>query len=108
MLDDGLPPGKDDSSPGTDGSSPGKDESASIPPSESKAEQFGKIIRQAAPYLAATWTMIAAVALGAFGGHWLDGRCGTRPWLAVTGTLLGTTVGMYELARVGLKRSGRN
>jgi F0F1-type ATP synthase assembly protein I len=81
-------------------------DSVSIPPSATRAEIFARVIRQAAPILAASWTMIAAVALGAVGGYWLDGRWGTRPWIAVTGTVLGTAVGMYELARVAL-RGGR-
>lgn len=78
-------------------------DSVSIP--DSPGAGFARIVRQAAPYLAATWTMIAAIALGAGGGWWLDGRLGTRPWFAVGGTLLGTTIGMYELARVSLARA---
>ncbi len=82
-------------------------ESASIPPSATNAEVFARVMKQAAPFLAATWTMIAAIGLGAVGGYWLDGRAGTRPWFAVAGTLLGTAVGMYELARVALARPGK-
>ena len=31
----------------------------------------------------------ASVGLGAWGGHWLDGRLGTNPWLLITGAFLG-------------------
>ena len=33
------------------------------------------------------------------GGLWLDGKFGTRPWLAALGAMLGVGVGMYMLIR---------
>ncbi|NLF45256.1 MAG: AtpZ/AtpI family protein [Syntrophomonadaceae bacterium] len=34
-------------------------------------------------------TMVAAIALGYFGGRWLDGKFDTEPWLTLVGFLLG-------------------
>ena len=39
----------------------------------------------------------ASVGLGALLGWYLDGRWGTSPWLTLTGTLLGTGAGLYEV-----------
>lgn len=61
------------------------------------------MIRQAAPFLGAAWTLTAAVLLGVLGGRWLDGRWGTRPWLTLLGTLTGLIVGLYEVARIALR-----
>lgn len=86
--------------------------SVSIPdPAERQAAPdpppFVRAIRQAAPVLAAAWTLTAALLLGAGGGYLLDGKLGTAPWLAVTGTFLGMAVGLYQLARVMLGRGTR-
>jgi len=34
-------------------------------------------------------SVAAAIALGYFGGKWLDGRFDTGPWLSIAGLLLG-------------------
>jgi len=39
-------------------------------------------------------TVAAAVALGYFGGRWLDTRFDTDPWLTVAGFLLGVATGI--------------
>jgi len=67
---------------------------------------MAQIIQQAAPYIAAVWVLSGAVLLLGLGGWWLDGRFGTSPWLTTIGLLTGVVVGMYELARVALKRGG--
>jgi F0F1-type ATP synthase assembly protein I len=46
--------------------------------------------------------MTAALLLGAFAGRWLDDRLGTEPLLLVLGLLLGTVLGLWEIARVAL------
>ncbi len=63
---------------------------------------------KAGPLMAASWTLTAAVLLGVGGGWWLDGRLGTKPWLVLTGTLLGVIVGMYQLARAALRAGQRD
>ncbi|MFY9324528.1 MAG: AtpZ/AtpI family protein [Syntrophomonadaceae bacterium] len=49
-------------------------------------------------------TIAAAVALGYFGGRWLDTRFDTEPWLTVAGFLLGVATGikvMWDRAMAG-------
>lgn len=41
-------------------------------------------------------------ALPAWGGWWLDGRLGTRPWCLIAGTILGFGTGIVHL--VGIAR----
>jgi len=68
--------------------------------SGTSVSSLARVIRQASPYIAASWVMTAALLLGALGGRWLDQRFGTRPLLAMLGLFLGLAVGLYELARV--------
>jgi F0F1-type ATP synthase assembly protein I len=42
-----------------------------------------------------------AIALGYFGGRWLDGLLNTSPWLTGIGTLLGIAAAFVQLARTG-------
>jgi ATP synthase protein I len=51
--------------------------------------------------------MLAAMTvLGAWLGHYLDGRWGTTPWLTLAGTLGGMGAGFMEVVAV-LKQVGR-
>lgn len=49
------------------------------------------------------------IVLGLLLGLWLDGRWGTRPWLAVIGVVLGIAAGFYNFFRVvlGTTKVGR-
>jgi F0F1-type ATP synthase assembly protein I len=40
-----------------------------------------------------------AAVVGAFslGGHWLDGRLGSSPWLLLVGVFAGFALGLYSL-----------
>jgi ATP synthase protein I len=50
--------------------------------------------------------MLAAMTvLGAWLGHYLDGRWGTTPWLTLAGTLVGMGAGFSEVVAV-LKQVG--
>lgn len=42
-------------------------------------------------------TIVIASVIGYFGGHWLDERLHTAPWLAVVGLLLGSGGGLLQL-----------
>lgn len=42
-------------------------------------------------------TIAAAVALGYFGGRWLDGKFDTEPWLTVVGFMLGVATGIKAM-----------
>lgn len=41
--------------------------------------------------------MAVAVLIGYFGGHWLDGRAGTSPWLSILGLVFGFAAGVKSL-----------
>ncbi len=89
----------------------GREESASIPRSGARRREeggpvFQQVLRQAGPYLNASWTLTAALLLGLALGWWLDRKLGTEPWLMLLGVLLGIVVGMYEIARVAFPPRG--
>lgn len=56
-------------------------------------------VARSGPVAGASYTLIGAILLLGGVGYFLDGRLGTRPWLAVTGLLLGIVVGFYELIK---------
>ena len=58
-------------------------------------------------YMSLGFELITPILLGVFGGLWLDGRWGTRPWLMVSGSLLGLIVGFYAFLKRVLPRGGR-
>jgi len=59
--------------------------------------------------------LAVAILAGLFGGHWLDGRFNTSPWLLLVGVFLGAAAGFYNLVRAlttgggarGSRASGR-
>ena len=52
--------------------------------------------RKAGPYLGASWSLIGSVGVWTGVGWWLDGKLATRPWLLVTGAVLGMGMGFYS------------
>ena len=86
------------------------EESASIHRSGAGPSQsptgFVRLAREAGPYIGASSALTALVVGGALGGRWLDGRLETEPWLTLVGVLLGAGLGLYELARVALRKQG--
>ena len=54
---------------------------------------------------AAALSLYAAVASGLIGGWLLDRWLGTRPWLLVSGIVLGAAAGFYEFIRQTSKLS---
>ena len=52
------------------------------------------------PVASASYSLVGAILLLGGGGYLLDGKLGTKPWLAVAGLLLGIVVGFYELIKV--------
>jgi F0F1-type ATP synthase assembly protein I len=53
-------------------------------------------------YVGLGFEIVVPIVLGLLLGLWLDTRWGTRPWLAVTGVLLGIAAGFYNFFRVVL------
>lgn len=58
-------------------------------------------------YLSLGMELIAPILVGVLGGYWLDGKLGTRPWLVLTGALLGIAAGFIEFFRRVLPPKGR-
>ena len=50
--------------------------------------------------LGAGMTLAVSVGLFAYGGWWLDGQLGTRPWFLLLGVVCGITGGLLHLIRV--------
>lgn len=76
---------------------------------KSSGEDAGASYRKAGPYLNASWSLIGSVGLWTAVGWWLDGKLETRPWLLVTGAVLGMGLGFYlffkQLMAIGRKRT---
>ena len=65
-----------------------QDDRGGTPESPSPLQLVGLGIELVAPLLA-----------GLFGGRWLDGRLGTRPWLVLVGAVTGAVAGMWNFYR---------
>ena len=63
-----------------------------------------EIFRRAGPYLSLGVMFAAGIGLGVWGGYKADEWLGTKPWLTVTGVLLGFVVGVYNFYVVVLHR----
>lgn len=68
------------------------------------SKNFMAIVRQSAPYMVASYTLIGSLIgltlLGYFADKWLS----TEPWLLLLGVILGLVIGLYEVAKVSLKK----
>jgi len=64
-----------------------------------------EISRKSGLAYAAAFSLFAAVIAGLGLGWLLDRWLGTRPWLLVTGLVLGAAAGFYELIRISSKLS---
>lgn len=51
-------------------------------------------------YGAVGFQLAATVVGGLFLGSWLDKRLGTLPWLTITGLVIGSVGGFYNLIRI--------
>jgi F0F1-type ATP synthase assembly protein I len=58
--------------------------------------------QKAAPYLAASTSLVAAVGVFTGIGVWLDGRWGTSPWLTLLGAIVGMTGGFISFFKTVL------
>jgi ATP synthase protein I len=70
-----------------------------------KSESKEEINRKSGLAYAAAFSLFAAVVAGLLLGWLLDRWLGTRPWLLVTGLVLGAAVGLYEFIRASSKLS---
>ena len=72
-----------------------------MPPDEDKEE----VNRKTGLAYAAGFSLFAAVVSGLLIGWLLDRWLGTRPWLLVTGIILGAAAGFYEFIKTTSKIS---
>ncbi len=61
------------------------------------------LFKDYAPYLGLGIQLAATIALMAFFGIWLDGKCETSPYLTLTFSLLGVFTGMYHFIKSVMK-----
>jgi ATP synthase protein I len=59
-----------------------------------------KLFAVAGKFTALGLEMGLSVVLGLLGGRWLDAQFGTKPWLSITGVLLGISAAFLALFRV--------
>jgi F0F1-type ATP synthase assembly protein I len=64
--------------------------------------------RRAGPYLDASWSLVGSVGLWTALGYWLDRWLHTRPWLLVSGSVLGMGLGFYLFFKALLAIGKRN
>lgn len=50
-------------------------------------------------------TLLAGLAVGYYGGRWLDGVAGTAPWLTLVGTIMGIVAGFRVLLKDILRQA---
>lgn len=70
-----------------------------------KSENNEEINRKSGLAYAAAFSLFACVVAGLLLGWVLDRWLGTRPWLLVTGLVLGAAAGLFEFIRASSKLS---
>ena len=67
-------------------------------------DQTGGKSRAALRHVSVGIELLVALLVGLFGGIWLDGKLGTKPWLMVAGVVLGMAAGFLNFFRQVLPR----
>ena len=71
---------------------------------EGRLSDVGEGYRKGAPYMAASSSLVGAVLVFTFLGHWLDGKFGFKvPWLTMAGAVVGITGGFVSFFKTVLK-----
>ncbi|MFQ6615952.1 MAG: AtpZ/AtpI family protein [Fidelibacterota bacterium] len=65
---------------------------------------FSRMLRDSGPYLTASYVLIGAILGLGLAGYLLDRWLGTEPWILLVGTAAGLAVGLYEMARIVLRK----
>lgn len=73
-----------------------------------KEKQDNQGLKGVGQILSAGMTMAASVVAGYFGGNWLDGYFGTKPWLTIIMFLLGTAAGLKSLYDLTFPKKGED
>lgn len=66
-------------------------------------ENLAEVYRKMAPYLNLGYVWAASVILFTLVGYYLDRHWATKPWLTLTGALLGIVVGFYNFIKTVLQ-----
>jgi F0F1-type ATP synthase assembly protein I len=70
-----------------------------------KESSLGEAYRKAAPYMAASTSLVIAVGVFTGIGIWLDRKLGNRvPWFTMLGALLGMTGGFVSFFRTVVRK----
>ena len=64
------------------------------------SESNNRWMTQAALVSSIGLLIVVSTLMGLGLGYWLDGKLGTKPWLAFVLTLVGLAAGIYESARI--------
>ena len=72
-------------------------------PQPSKSTRL-EVIRTVGKYMDLGLIFVVAAGGGAWGGHVLDSRLRTDPWLLLVGALLGIAAGFYHFFSVVLRK----
>lgn len=72
-------------------------------PDKDGLSSYASAYQKAAPYMAASTTLVAAVGLFTWAGIWLDRKVGTQvPWFTILGAVLGMAGGFISFFRTVL------
>jgi F0F1-type ATP synthase assembly protein I len=86
-------------------SGPGDRERRTQGGDEQGLSSLASAYQKAAPYMAASTTLVAAVGLFTWAGIWLDRKVGTSgPWFTLLGAALGMTGGFISFFRTVLRK----
>lgn len=73
-------------------------------PEEKGLSNLGLAYQKAAPYIAASTSLVAAVGVFTGVGIWLDKKFATTPWLTLLGVVIGMTGGFISFFRTVLAK----
>jgi len=73
-------------------------------PPRPQEDERSEIFRRAAPFLGLGSMFAASLLMGIGAGYWADGKLGTKPWLTLSGALLGLVIGFYSFFAAVLRR----
>jgi ATP synthase protein I len=75
---------------------------------DSELSSSAQQMQAAMPYISAVWKMVGGTLVGVIGGLLLDRWLGTKPWMLVGLSVVGTVVGFYgflhDMTRLGKKK----
>ncbi len=66
--------------------------------------KFPESLRKVGPYLNIGGVFLGCMVLGVALGWWLDQKLGTKPWMLLSGSLLGMVSGFYHFFKVVLRQ----